>query len=175
MDIKIVETGNGGDLQKNLRDLALTEGFENMPYLAMFGGNPEQSTPPNRPARVQAFDWWGNSLLFQEDPSRQFNSITEKTLNSVALTSSGRISIEEAIKQDLAFMQDFAEVAVEVSIIETDKVLIEINITEPSTTRNKLFVYIWDATASGLEDKLIPSVQLEDIGIFDHTFDHTFA
>ena len=58
MDLKLIETGNGGDLVKNSKDLEVIFGFQNMPYLALFGGNPGFSTPTQRPENSQAFDWW---------------------------------------------------------------------------------------------------------------------
>lgn len=150
MDLKVIESGNGGDLVKNPKDLAVISGLENMVYLGMFGGNPEQSTPTRRLPSEQAFDWWGNSLFFPNDTSRQFNSETERTLNNVALTSSGRRQIEEAVIKDLEFMQPFATVTVSVTIPERDKVNISVTLQEPQNLQEKKFVYIWDATKNEL-------------------------
>lgn len=143
MDIEVIETGNGGDIKKLGNDLALVYSFENMPYLAMFGGNVEQSTPPVRDAAQQAFDWWGNSL-FSSTPDVQLNSLTERTLISTALTSSGRLVIEEAIKADLEFMRPFAIVTVATEIIATDVLLIDIKIKRPEQLQERRFVYIWE-------------------------------
>jgi phage gp46-like protein len=150
MDLKVIETGNGGDIVKTPRDLTVISGLENMVYLGMFGGNPEQSTPSKRDVSEQAFDWWGNSLLMPNDPGRQFNSITERVLNETALTSSGRKTIEEAVLKDLEFMKPFAQVSVSASIPATDKVVIEITVKEPSNLQEKKYVYIWDATKNEL-------------------------
>jgi hypothetical protein len=38
-DILIFETGNGGDMMLRNNDIVTVEGYENQPYLAMFGGN----------------------------------------------------------------------------------------------------------------------------------------
>ena len=80
MDLRVIETKNGGDLVSKKRDLSVIEGFENMPYLALFGGCTEQSTPLLRVKSEQAFDWWGNNLFFPNDQSKQLNSITERIL-----------------------------------------------------------------------------------------------
>ena len=145
MDLRVIETGNGGDLLANGKDLSMVFSFENMPYLAMFGGNVDASTPVKRLLSEQAFDWWGNSLLFTNDSSIQFNSLTEKTLNETALNSSGRLVIENAIKTDLEFMKPFAEVKVSTQIIDTDAIKINISIKKPENLEENKFIYIWEA------------------------------
>lgn len=179
MDLEVIEGNNGGDLVKKSRDLSVIYGFENMPYLAMFGGNVAQSTPVRRNEGEQAFDFWGNTLLFPNDSSRQFNSETERLLNRVALTSSGRVLIEQAIKKDMAFMSSFANVSVVVTIISTNKILIGIRIVKPDNLSQNVFVYIWDATNKELMEKEFVTKNNGTIvvstGTFDETFDFTFG
>lgn len=151
MDVEVIETGNGGDLNKKGNDLSVVFGFENMPYLALFGGNKEAVTKP-RIASEQAFDYWANSLLMPNDPSIQFNSLTEKTLETVALNSAGRLLIEDAIKKDLEFMSPFAEITVSTTIISTDHLRIGIGLKQPDNLQEKEFIYIWDATQLTLLD-----------------------
>lgn len=177
MDLEIIESRSGGDLVAKKRDVSVIEGFENMPYLAMFGGNTEQSTPLTRIDGQQAFDWWGNNLFFLNDQSKQMNSLTERTLNSIALNSAGRLQIEEAIKQDLQFMSSFANVDVSVSIIGPDAILIGIRISKPENLSQQTFAYIWDATISELIELEVTGsgqVQVPSGGIFSFEFDHTF-
>jgi hypothetical protein len=158
MDIAVVETGNGGDLVKAGNDLAQQSGWGNMPYLAMFGGNVEQSTPMTRVATEQAKDWWGNNLLFAQDQSVQFNSETERTLQNVPLTSSGRILIQQAVEKDLEFMKSFAIIKVRVTIIGLDTVEIFVAVAQPSNLNGRVpdqykgYIFIWDATAKELGD-----------------------
>lgn len=150
MDLKLIETGNGGDIVKKSKDFEIIRGFQNMPYLALFGGNPGFSTPVVRPENEQAFDWWGNSLLMPEDVGIQFNSLTENTLNNVPLTSFGASQIEQSVIEDLRFMEEFANISVSVVIVSDDKVCIGIFIEEPENEENKAFVFIWDATEAEL-------------------------
>src|SRR5687768_10027209 len=146
MDLQLIEdNGNGGDLVKNPKDLSVIEGFQNMPYLAMFGGCVEASTG-KRLASEQAFDWLGNSLLFANESGLQMNSETERALNNTPLTSSGRAIIENAVKTDLKFMKEFCRVGVSVTIPQTDKVVIGIRLIEPDNLQQRDFIYIWDAT-----------------------------
>lgn len=129
-DLALIETdGNGGDIQLRGNDLAVVNSIENMPYLAMFGGNVLQSSTAD--VNVDSKDWWGNKLLMTNDASIQFNSLTERVLNSTALTSGGRITIENAIKKDLEFFAPTSTVTVVVSIIATDRISVNIKIVTP--------------------------------------------
>lgn len=146
MDVKQIETGNGGDIVKHGDFIKVINGFQNMPYLAMFGGNVEQTTPKTRRAGEQVFDWWGNSLLFPNNPEAQFNSLTERTLMEVPLNSFGRSKIQSAVLADLDFMRKWAKIFIEVSIIGIDKVKIFIAIKRPDNLEADEFIFIWDAT-----------------------------
>jgi len=148
MDVAIIETLNGGDAQLNGNDFALVDGFENTIYLAMFGGNPGFSTPTTRKEGEQLFDWFGNRLFMLNTPTQQFNSLTEHTLNTVALNSQGRILIENAIKQDLQFLQEFGKVEIEVSIISDDKLKILIRIIIPNG-QTKITIVNFEKTLNG--------------------------
>lgn len=140
MDLKLVMTNDGGDLVLGTKDLLLVFGIENMPLLGLFGGNVEESTPSTRLTNKFYYDWWGNNLLFPNDTSKQFNSETERILNNIALNSAGMVRIEEAVKRDLKFLNEYAKVQVEVRLLELDRILIGIKIAQ------KVIVYIWDAT-----------------------------
>ena len=154
MDLQVIESnGDGGDLVKTDKDLVTIDGLQNMPYLGMFGGNTEASTPTERVENELAFDWWGNNLLLPNQPAVQFNSLTERTLREVALNSAGRIQIEEAVKKDLEFMSEFSTVTVAVSIVSTDRIEIAIKIVEPNNLEDKSFLFIWDATNQELTIK----------------------
>ena len=107
-DILIYETGNGGDLLLRGNDMASVTGLENSPYLALFGGS----------------DWWCNYLT-----DNKFVSLTENTLLDVALTSSGRKRIEDAILTDLAYLNNVdAEYSASVTIAGANRVSMEISI-----------------------------------------------
>lgn len=151
-DLKLIETFDGGDFVLNGRDLVLIDGFQNMPYLGMFGGNVEQSTKEFLP-NEQRFDCWMNSLLMFNQPAIQMNSETERILNSTALTSAGRLRIEQAVKDDLDFIKSFGTVTIAVSIAAVDRVEILIQIQELETQETTEFVYIWDATQQELEQQ----------------------
>ncbi len=177
MDLELIESGDGGDIIKKSKDLSVIFGFENMPYIAMFGGNSEQSTPLTRLSTEQDFSFWGNNLLHPGDASVQFNSETERALKTVALTSFGRPLIQQAVQKDLVFMQEFAEVTVEVTLPMHDHVLIGIRLRQPDNLQAQDFVYIWSATKQELLQKEFETVTPNTIRIryFDLSFDLTFA
>lgn len=157
MDVALVETGNGGDFRINGNDLLTIQGWGNMPYLALFGGNPEAVTK-KKLSTEQNKDWWGNNLLMPQDQSIQFNSLTERALMEVPLTSSGRIRLEAIVKEDLAFMSAFADVSVSVTIESDDKVRILIKVRQPDNLEGRIaddyraYIFIWDATQKMLGD-----------------------
>lgn len=125
-DLAIGESnGNGGDIQYVGNDIAVINGKENQVYLALFGGNVEGDTTSVN----SNSGWWGNNLFHKGRDDRQFNSKTERTLNTTALNSAGRAKIENAIKDDLKFLQDRgADVTVEVTIpsVNTVKMIIRV-------------------------------------------------
>jgi hypothetical protein len=148
-DLAIFETGDGGDVILKGNDLELTEGLFNLPYLALFGGNLLQSTdelPIEPEGLVEREDWWGNELFFPNSEKLQFNSKTERRLNEVALNSNALIIIEAIVKEDLKFMNEFAEVSVEVTIPDRDTLKIFITLQEPDGLEEQTFVFAWTAT-----------------------------
>lgn len=121
MDILILENGNGGDAQLKGNDLAMCFGIENMPYLALFGGNKGYPTTINKPE--QSFDYWANSIDVFSDPNIQFNSLTENGFDTIPLTSSGRVQLENVMKKDLAFFDKLnVKYKVTVTIVATDRI-----------------------------------------------------
>jgi len=148
-DLKMIETFNGGDILLNGNDLCVINGFQNMPYLGMFGGNIFESTDEFN-VNEQRFDFWGNELLMLNDYVIQFNSETERLFNEVALNSSGRLLIEQTITEDLKFMTEFSTVTVSASIISDDRIEINIKIQEPNNLESNEFTYIWDSTKQEL-------------------------
>ena len=145
-DLELHETGDGGEIRLEGRDIVTTGAIFNQIYLAFFGGNPGASTTGSELDTEQRSDWWGNSLLFQDQPEIQSNSSLERILESVALDSSGRLEIEEAAKEDLAFLSEVAEITVSTEIVSIDRLEITILAQEPGNLDVQAFIFIWDAT-----------------------------
>jgi phage gp46-like protein len=159
VDLKIIENFNGGDVVYIGGDFRLTHSFDTMVYLALFGGNVEvlsgnqNNTNGNtfNGTEYQNVDWWGNTLLMQETPSTKYVSLTEKTLSSVAMTSSSIEKIKRAVIEDLNFMSQFANISVSVSIIGVDRYIIFIRIERPMNLESQEFTYIWNAFTQTVE------------------------
>lgn len=151
MDLLLIEKGDGGDFVRTKHDFRGIDGFQNMVYLALFGGNIQASTPTQRLPSQQAFDWWGNNLLMPNDQGIQFNSETERVLMKTPLNSSGRLLIEDAVRNDLKFMKEFATVAVAVSIISDNRLVIGVQAQEPDNVEKRDFIFLWDATNKELD------------------------
>jgi len=150
-DLRMIETGDGGDVVLLGNDLEVIGGLQNMPYIAMFGGNIAESTKEFN-ADEQRGDFWGNTLLMLQSPEIQYNSDTERLLNEIALNSAGRLLLEQTIKSDLNFMTEFSTIEVSASIVSTDRVEINIKIQEPGNIESNEFTYIWDSTKLELID-----------------------
>lgn len=150
MDLKIKETGSGGDLVYEGGDLRLTAGVYNQPYLARFGGNREASTEDQFEEGEEKGDYWANSLLLADEPNVQFNSKFEKALSEIELSSSGRIKLERIASEDLDYLEGFADHESEVTIATVDRIRLKDKISQGN---NKKFSYIWDeAKDEVLED-----------------------
>ena len=148
MDVLVLETLNGGDVLVRGNDLVAAQGFDNMPYLALFGGNLAASTPSTRVQGEFNNDYWGNFLVLNR--AAQANSDTERKIQNEPVTSAGRIRMEGTVRNDLRFMQQFAEVSATVSIISDDVIGISIRVQEPSNVQAKEFQFIWDGTRLSL-------------------------
>lgn len=96
MDILLMELGSGGEIQVRNKDIVTVGGYENQPYIACFGGS----------------EWLFNGLLVHGNA--QFTSKTEDVLKNTPLTSSGLIDIENAISDDLQYLEDITGTAVTV-------------------------------------------------------------
>lgn len=140
MDLKITENGNGGELVFNGVDLELTSEIYNQPYLARFGGNVQNSTTDQFNENDIRGDFWGNSLLLESAENEQFNSKFEHTINQTELSSSGRITLEQAAKDDLKYLESFSDSQTTVKITNVDKIQLIDQVTQGE---NQNFSYIW--------------------------------
>ena len=150
-DLRLISKHDGTDIELIGNDFVGIDGFENMPLLGLYGGNVSESTKSFNLAELR-FDWWGNDLFDFENPAVQMNSKLERSLQTIALNSAGRIEIEEIIKKDLEFLTIFAELEVSVSIPDVDRLEISIKLTEPDNKDSNEFLYIWNASENELSE-----------------------
>jgi phage gp46-like protein len=153
IDIAFHETGSGGDINLTPNyDIDTVKGLFNQVYLALFGGNVEQSTSEFLQDSDERFDWWGNKYLQEE---YQFNSSFEKALYNNALTSSGLSKITEAAKKDLKYLRRYADIDISANIISRDRMKLIIYLRQPDKQTPKI-IFIWDRTKNEIiEQSLI--------------------
>lgn len=145
MDVLLFESGSGGQFNIKGNDLETTSGVFQQIYLALFGGNVEASTGQIAEGQ-QSFDWWGNTLLLPDQPEAQFNSLTERMLNTTALTSIERVNIESAVNSDLEYLSSLGKITTTVTINDHSRISIFIRIQQPEGQQEQRFTFIWDAT-----------------------------
>ncbi|MCJ7802755.1 MAG: hypothetical protein MUP82_10410 [Candidatus Marinimicrobia bacterium] len=151
-DIAIYENGSGGDWILKNDDIDNISGLTNQVYLAFFGGNIEQNTSDNLAELEQRNDWWGNFLL---KANNQFNSNFERALRTIALNSAGLIAIENAAKEDLKFLEEYADIEISSQITGINKMSLFVNVIEPNKQSTKI-KFIWDGTRQEvIEEKTI--------------------
>lgn len=134
-DLTIYENFDGGDLFLQNDDLQIIDGLTNQVYLALFGGNVQQSESNELDEIEQRFDFWGGD----------FNSEFERKLKEVALNSAGIIEIENAAKLDLQYLQEFANIEVSADLTGVNTVELNVLVQEPDSQSTKL-TFIWDGT-----------------------------
>lgn len=147
-DLLLYENGNGGELLVLNNDLSLVEALYQQVYLMLFGGNLAANTTGSENENQQRFDWWGNSLFFANRAEKQFNSNTERVLDSVSLNTSGRIDIKRAVEADLEPLKQIGNIDVKVSILSESKVKINVTLQKPDSLEDKAFQFIWDNAAN---------------------------
>jgi hypothetical protein len=142
-DILIYESGNGGDFSIIGNDLALSETLYQQVFLALFGGNIEESTKPFYLSSEERNDYWGNELIWPNAKSKQFNSETERLIQNVTLNGLGRLQILQAANNDLAYLNELINFEVEVEILSTSSIRITVNFTEKTNQQNKVLQMVY--------------------------------
>ncbi len=138
IDILIYESGDGGDFRLVNGDLDTISSLTNQVYLALFGGNIEQSTTADIEDGEIREDWWGNELL-----DIPYNSDFERTLNNVVLNSYGLKQLEDAGMEDMKYFTDFADITTTASTPEPDKLVYKVTMTQKSGEKF-IVKFVWD-------------------------------
>ena len=149
-DINLFEGGSGGEMRILNSDLLLTETIYQTIYLALYGGNVEQSTTSEETDLEENFDYWGNQLFYSNNPDKWFNSQTERVLSSVPLNGEGRKLIEDAVNADLQFLNNVVNFEVEVSISSNNRAEIAIFISEFQNQSDRQLKMVWENSRNEL-------------------------
>lgn len=138
----------------------------NMPLLAMFGGNVEESEPLFRERGEVVLSWWGNSYGLEE------NSRTERFLKDMVLSTSTPEKLRKVILTDLQFLTEFMDISVQVTIPMANRISIDIFLTDKKTGKTEEINYIWNALMDDLNDSNSDSGVIGGLG-FDYVLDFT--
>ena len=145
-DISIFESGDGGELNIINGDLVLSNTLYQHIYISLFGGNVNYPTKGNEVKSQERLDYWANDLIFKDRFNKQYNSLTEQTINKVVINSSGRLKIENAVKQDLSYISNIVELSIDVVILDINRLSINLTLSETSNKSNKLLQFIWNSS-----------------------------
>lgn len=155
-DINLFETGSSGDFAIVNDDLLMGESLYQQVYLALFGGNIEANTKDVYLLSEERFDFWGNTLIWKNEKSSQFNSETERTIQNNALNSTGRLRIIQAINNDLEYLKSVLIFDADVQITGRDNLKIIVNFRSKSNQQDRVLQMIYDnAKKEIIIDKII--------------------
>lgn len=143
-DILLFENGSSGDFAIMNDDLLLGQSLYQQIYLALFGGNIEANTKTTYLAGEERFDYWGNTLIWNDIKTKQFNSQTERAIQNNALNSSGRLSILQAVNNDLDYLNNVINFTSEVSILSTNKLGISVSFGAKTNQQDKMLQMVYD-------------------------------
>jgi len=150
-DLMIYESGDGGELSLKNDDLEAISSITNQVYLAFFGGNLEQDTSNLLDDLDDRLDWWGNDELMDIP----FNSSFERTLGKVSLNSIGLRQLENAAKEDLKYLTEYADIIITASVETVDRLSLIVDLIEPDNQSFKI-KFVWDNLKSELiEDRIL--------------------
>lgn len=118
---------DAGEINESGGIIEMTQRYETMAYLALFGGNQEDDGS----SATEKLQFWGNE---GEPPERQYRGRFQVRLSGAPLTSASLKDLETDALYDLesAFLPDYAlSVSVSASILSPKKVkLVIVIITE---------------------------------------------
>jgi phage gp46-like protein len=139
VDVDLFNTADGGDIAYENGLAVMSDGLESATYLSLFGGNERDSgTEADDPLQ-----WWGN--LGEQDEAKKYRSQTQYLLRALPAISANLRRLEEAIRQDLAWMLESFATAVDASatLVGVNRVEIETSVTIGETERRFLFTEDW--------------------------------
>ena len=143
-DIILYESGSSGDFSIIDEDLLMGESLYQQIYLAFFGGNIEASTKDSYIPSEDRFDYWGNSLVWKNQKTVQFNSETERAIQNNTLSSLGRLNIIQAMNVDLAYLKSLIDYTIDVQISGRESLNIIVKFTQKSNQQDKVLQIVYN-------------------------------
>jgi hypothetical protein len=143
-DVKIISTLDGGEINFNSGIVEMTQGFESIVYLLLFGGNMDDDGTKS----TEKYEWWGNKLELNH-PERKINSRFQNMISGLPATPANLKRLTEAARQDLAVLQSEKicdTIDITLTIPQKNRVDIEIVLLKD---KRKLFETKYEANWGG--------------------------
>lgn len=145
-DVKLFQTNDGGEITAKLGVVEMSGGLETMAYLALFGGNEDDSGRPGDRAT-----WWGN--VTEPRQERHYRSRFQHQLARLTPIPANLGKLEDAARTDLAIFtaQNIAsDVAVSARITGLNRVALTVTIRALGETSDFTFIENWRSEAAEL-------------------------
>ena len=141
-DILLNKSNNNGDICVENGAITLTGGFETAIFLSLFGGNENDAGGSDRTNQ-----YWANINEISDDV--KYISQTQFLLNTIPLTSSNLLRIEDTIRQDLNWLISLniaSNIGITTSIKGFNKLQVTINIRADGNENEFTFTENWKAS-----------------------------
>lgn len=142
-DVKLFQTGDGGEIEVRRGLVEMSGGLETAAYLSLFGGNEDDDGRDENP-----HNWWGN--LDEIDSARRYRSETQNVLQALALTTGNLRRVEDAALRDLSWFTSSnvaSAVSVAASIPGLNRIKLTVDIEAYGEESRFEFVENWKASA----------------------------
>lgn len=143
-NISLYENGSGGDFEFVGNDIQMTGALWTMVYIALFGGNPNNSTKQTKVGEFNK-DYWANNLLYPNNTEKQVNSEFENTIRNNALSSANLTLFERVAIEDLKSIDYVGKFYVNCYIESEDRLRTIINVVKQDGSTENAEI-IWNAT-----------------------------
>ena len=142
-DVLLRQSLDDGEINVSSGIVEMTETFDSMVYLSMFGGNADDPGGDD-----ESRSWWGNHS--ETDPARQYRSETQHVLRALPATAANLRKVEAAVGRDLT--RDFLTTGIAskffaaASIPALNRVDVSVSIIANGERFEFSFVEVWEAS-----------------------------
>jgi len=142
IDYVLYETFDGGSkfFYNKKKDIQTTRSLFTYVYALILGGNVEASTTGAEQPREKRSDFWGNSAFYQNSPEKWLNSSFEKAINTIELSTVGRVKLEQSLNDDLKRLKIYGNLNATVFISGPNRIIANIALEDVG-----VFTLVWQA------------------------------
>ena len=123
MDVDLFHEADGGNITYKNGQAVMSDGLASSVYLSLFGGNELDSGEE----ATDALQWWGN--IDEQDEARQYRSRTQYILRALPAIPANLRKLEDAMQDDLAWMNEEVADSVETTAVLTAPRRVELEVT----------------------------------------------